>query len=182
MRIRGGPFDARLAPVALLVCVAACLVAAVAAGGVSEGAAASGVAAMVPAAVVDIRDRRLPDGWVAFAAAVLVAATWAVWVSGRSVDVSSVFLGAAVMAGPILVLHLVSPASMGFGDVKAAVVLGAAVGSVDWQLAVAALTVGAGLAAVIGVVGRMRTIPLGPFLVLGSAIALAAGTFTGTAP
>ena len=123
-----------------------------------------------------------PTGGSRSPPAVLVAATWAVWVSGRSVDVSSVFLGAAVMAGPILVLHLVSPASMGFGDVKAAVVLGAAVGSVDWQLAVAALTVGAGLAAVIGVVGRMRTIPLGPFLVLGSAIALAAGTFTGTAP
>lgn len=182
LRIRGGPIDARFAPVALLVAVAACLVAAVAAGDVSQRATALAVAAMAPAAVIDIRERRLPDRWVAFAAGVLAAATWAVWVSGRSVDVSSMFLGTAVMAGPILLLHLVSPASMGFGDVKAAVVLGAAVGSVDWQLAVAALTVGAGLAAAIGIVGRLRTIPLGPFLVLGSATALAAATFTGTAP
>jgi hypothetical protein len=28
----------------------------------------------------------------------------------------------------------------------------------------------------------MRTVPLGPFLVLGSATTLAAGTFTGAAP
>ena len=139
---------------------------------------------MAPAAVVDIRERRLPDRWVAFAAGVLAATAWMAWVFGQSVDLSGMLLGAAVMAGPILLLHLVSPASMGFGDVKAAVVLGAAVGSVDWKLAVAGLTLAAGLAATIGIVGRMRTIPFGPFLVIGSALALAADAFTsmGAAP
>ena len=104
------------------------------------------------------------------------------WVFGEFVDLSGMLLGAAVMAGPILLLHLVSPASMGFGDVKASLVLGAAVGSVDWKLAVAGLTLAAGLAATIGIVGRMRTIPFGPFLVIGSALALAADAFTGAAP
>ena len=137
---------------------------------------------MSPAAIVDIRERRLPDRWVAFAAGVLAATTWAAWVFGQFVDLSTMFLGAAVMAGPILVLHLVSPASMGFGDVKAAVVLGAAIGSVDWKLAVAGLTLAVGLAATIGIVARMRTIPFGPFLVLGSAIAVAADAFTGARP
>jgi leader peptidase (prepilin peptidase)/N-methyltransferase len=182
LRIRGGPLGAQVAPVAILLAVAVALTTVFVSGDASQCAAALAVAAMTPAAVIDIRERRLPDRWVAFAAGVLAAATWAVWVSGRSVDLTSVFLGVAVLAGPILALHLVSPGSMGFGDVKAAIVLGATVGSVHWQLAVAALSVGAGLAAVVGIVGRMRTVPLGPFLVLGSATALAAGTFTGAAP
>ena len=162
---------------AFLVAVALSVTAVLVFGDASHQAAALAVAAMSPAAIVDIRERRLPDRWVAFAAGVLAAATWAAWVFGQFVDVSSMLLGAAAMAGPILVLHLVSPASMGFGDVKAAVVLGAAIGSVDWELAVGALTLAAGIAATIGIVGRIRMIPFGPFLVMGSAIALAAGMF-----
>ncbi|HEX7247806.1 MAG TPA: type II secretion system F family protein, partial [Actinomycetota bacterium] len=38
----------------------------------------------------------------------------------------SAALGAAVLGGPLLVTHLVTPAGMGFGDVKAGAVLGAA--------------------------------------------------------
>ncbi len=184
LRIRGGQLGARFASVALLVVVAACFAVLLACGDASQRVAAVAVAAMLPAAIVDIRERRLPDRWVAFAAGVLAATTWAAWVFGQFVDLSGMLLGAAVVAGPILVLHLVSPASMGFGDVKASIVLGAAVGSVDWKLAVAGLALAAGLAATIGVVGRMRTIPFGPFLVMGSAIALAGHAFSsmGAAP
>ena len=39
--------------------------------------------------------------------------------------------GAALVGAPLLATHLVSPAGMGFGDVKAGTVLGAAVGLVD---------------------------------------------------
>ena len=177
LRIRGRQFDARFALMAFLVALAVSVTAVFVFGDASHRAAALAVVAMSPAAIVDIRERRLPDRWVAFAAGVLAAATWAAWVFGQFVDVSSMLLGAAAMAGPILVLHLVSPASMGFGDVKAAVVLGAAIGSVDWELAVGALTLAAGIAATIGIVGRIRMIPFGPFLVMGSAIALAAGMF-----
>ena len=162
---------------AFLVAVAVSVTAVLVFGDASHRAATLAVAAMSPAAIVDIRERRLPDRWVGFAACIVATATWAAWVFGQFVDVSGMLLGAAAMAGPILVLHLVSPASMGFGDVKAAVVLGAAIGSVDWELAVGALTLAAGLAATIGVVGRIRTIPFGPFLVLGSAMALVAGMF-----
>ncbi len=172
------------APVVLMVAVAACVTVVLAFGDASQRVASVAVAATLPAAVVDIRERRLPDRWVTFAAGVLAATAWAAWVSGRSVDLSGMALGAAAMAGPILVLHLVSPESMGFGDVKASLVLGATVGSVDWRLTVGALTLAAGLAATIGIVGRMRTIPFGPFLVMGSAIALAADAITtmGAAP
>jgi leader peptidase (prepilin peptidase)/N-methyltransferase len=186
LRIRrwGGPLDAQFAVVAFLVTLAAGLAAVLVFGDASQRAAALAVAAMSPAAVIDIRERRLPDRWVAFAAGVLAATTWAAWVFGQFVSISAMFLGAAVMAGPILVLHLVSPRSMGFGDVKAAVVLGAAVGAADWQLALAGLTLAAGLGVAIGIAGRARTIPFGPFLVLGSAIALAVSPFIsmGAAP
>jgi len=179
LRIRrpGGPLDARVAPLALTVCVAACLVTALASGDASQGAPALAVAAMVPAAVIDIRERRLPDRLVTFAAGVFATGTWIAWLSGQPFDVSTIFFGALVMAGPILALHLLSPGSMGFGDVKAAVVLGAALGSVDWHLAVVGLTVASGLGAAIGIGRRSRTIPFGPFLVIGSAIALVAGSF-----
>lgn len=182
LRIRGGIFDAPFAAVAFSMAVTVSLMAVLVFGDALQRAAAVAVAAMSPAAIVDIRERRLPDRWVAFAVGVLAATTWAAWVFGQFIDLSSMLLAAAVMAGPILVLHLASPASMGFGDVKAAVVLGAAIGSVDWKLAVAGLMLAAGLAATIGIVGRLRTIPFGPFLVLGSAIVLAADAFTGAAP
>ena len=146
-------------------------------GDASQLAAILTVAAMVPAVVVDIRERRLPDGWVAFGAGVFAAGTWIAWLFGQSFDLATIFLGAVAMAGPILALHLFSPGSMGFGDVKAAVVLGAALGSVDWRLAIVGLTLASGLGAAIGIGRRARTIPFGPFLVVGSALALVSGSF-----
>jgi leader peptidase (prepilin peptidase) / N-methyltransferase len=130
------------------------------------------VAALVPAAAIDVRERRLPDSWVLGAALTLVATTWAAWMLGQSFDAGSMLLGASVMAGPMLLLHLVSPGSMGFGDVKAGVVLGAALATLDWRLGLVALTLAAGIGAVVGAVRRSATIPFGPFLVLGATLAI----------
>ena len=88
-----------------------------------------------------------------------------------AVDVAG---GAIAMAVPVLILHLVSPASMGFGDVKAAIVLGAAVGTVDGRLGAVALCLAAALGATVGLVTRRRTIPFGPFLVAGAWVVLLA--------
>ena len=73
LRIRGEPFDARLGLMAFLVAVAVSVSAVLAFGDASQRAAAVAVAAMSPAAIIDIRERRLPDQWVAFAAGVLAA-------------------------------------------------------------------------------------------------------------
>ena len=80
------------------------------------------------------------------------------------------------MAGPLLALHLVSPDAMGFGDVKASIVLGAALGSVDWRLGLVALSIGAGSAAAVGLARRLHTIAFGPFLVVSAAVTLVATT------
>jgi leader peptidase (prepilin peptidase)/N-methyltransferase len=61
---------------------------------------------------------------------------------------------------------------MGFGDVKAAVVLGAAVGTADARLAAVALCLAAAGGAAVGLATRRRTIPFGPFLVGASLVVL----------
>lgn len=133
------------------------------------------VALLVPAALIDLRERRLPNLIVAAAAATFVVVLCLeVLLADRGVSWFGIVAGAGLLAGPLLALHLFSPPSMGFGDVKVAVVLGAAVGAVDWQLAIAALALAAGMTAAIGVALGVRTIAFGPGLVGATAVALAA--------
>ena len=171
-----GAFDTRswlvggAASLVLALVVAALLGAAPIAGAV-------GIALLVPAAMIDVEQRRLPDAWVAAGAIALVATLVVDSVVGQPNDVDvlgSVALGAAMMGVPVLALHLVSPASMGFGDVKAALVLGAAVGTADARLAVVALCLAAGAGAAAGLAARRRTIAFGPFLVAASLVVLLA--------
>jgi leader peptidase (prepilin peptidase) / N-methyltransferase len=136
-------------------------------------ASAIAVIVLVPAALVDIRCHRLPDAWVLLAATLFlgglgVSAAW-----GRPFDLGAIAIGSLVMAVPLLAMHLWSPEAMGFGDVKAAVVLGAALGAVGWELAVSALALAAGFSATVGLMRRAPTIAFGPGLVIGAVTALA---------
>ena len=80
-----------------------------------------------------------------------------------------------VVAGPLLVTHLVTPSGMGFGDVKAGAVLGAAMGLIDVELALLALVLGLGAAAAWGIGTRARSVALGPALVAGALAAALIG-------
>jgi leader peptidase (prepilin peptidase) / N-methyltransferase len=173
---RFGAFEShRSAAVGAAVLSVTTLVIAAVAGAVPVPAAAA-VALLVPAAVVDVQRRRLPDVWVAAALAALVTTLAVGSAVGRATDMStttSAMLGGSLaMALPVLILHLVSPASMGFGDVKAAAVLGAAVGTVDWRLGAVALCLAALTGAAGGLSTRRHTIAFGPFLVFGAWCAL----------
>jgi leader peptidase (prepilin peptidase)/N-methyltransferase len=141
-------------------------------------AGAVGIALVLPAAAIDVEQRRLPDAWL-IAAMVGLATTLAAdsavgAANGGGVSLLDVTGGAIAMAVPVLILHLVSPASMGFGDVKAAIVLGAAVGTVDWRLSAVALCLAAAVGATLGLATRRHTIPFGPFLVTGAWVVLLA--------
>ncbi len=139
--------------------------------------AASGltVAVLMPAALVDMQQRRLPDVWLGAAAIVLLVGVGLSWSTGSTTpSLAGMAAGAALMTVPILLLHLVSPSSMGFGDVKLAVVLGAAVGVLDWNLAIPALALAAGATATVGVVTRARFIAFGPGLIGGALVAMLA--------
>jgi leader peptidase (prepilin peptidase)/N-methyltransferase len=148
-----------------------------AAAGTVPVAGAIGIAMLVPAAVVDLEERRLPDAWVAAGAVALIVTLVVDSVAGQPNDrgvPATVALGALAMALPVLALHLASPAAMGFGDVKAAVVLGAALGTADARLAAVALCLSAAGGAAVGLATRRRTIPFGPFLVIASLLVLLA--------
>jgi leader peptidase (prepilin peptidase)/N-methyltransferase len=81
------------------------------------------------------------------------------------------------MALPLVLVHLVSPAAMGFGDVKLAVALGAAAGLIAPGLALTGLAAAAGLTLLLACCGRRVTVPFAPGLVSGTAAALALGSF-----
>jgi leader peptidase (prepilin peptidase)/N-methyltransferase len=152
-------------------------VTAVAASWVPEsGAALATVLALLlltAAALVDVVERRLPNALVAVAAIPVLFAVAAAWVSGPTDVLRGVVIGAALLGGPLLVTHLASPSGMGFGDVKAGAVLGAALGLVNAQIAVLALLLGLSGAAGWALAGRRRSIALGPGLVAGAVVALA---------
>lgn len=174
------PSQTVTARVGAALTVLTCVVATAVVPGVGVVSSVS-VAALVPAALVDLDERRLPNRLVAIAAA-LTAAVLALSVGvdlalGLDADVAGLLgdvgIGIGLMAGPLLVMHLASPAAMGFGDVKAAAVLGSGLGTVDAQLPLVALLLASAATAAWGLATRRRSLPFGPGLVVGSAWTLA---------
>ncbi len=88
-------------------------------------------------------------------------------------------LGAALAWAAILLIHLVQPNGMGFGDVRLAFVLGLFLGWIDLGSVLMGLFLGFLLGSVVGVLlialglrGRKDHIPFGPFLAGGAALAV----------
>lgn len=130
-------------------------------------------AVLVVLAVVDLRTRRLPNVIVLPAAAIVLAAQIAI-APDRALEWIAGALGAFAF---LLAAALFNPAGLGMGDVKLALLLGAALG---WAVG-AALLIGlfaAGLAGVTMIArngwaaGRKTVLPLGPFLAAGGLVAL----------
>ncbi len=136
------------------------------------------LAALVVPALVDVREHRLPNPMVAAGAAVGLFASVATALVGGDVDVVGAAIGALLFATPPLLLHLVAPRSMGFGDVKLAAVLGAALGLIDPLDALVALTLASLIGSAAGLVARRRTIAFGPALVAGAVVTVVAEALT----
>ncbi len=118
----------------------------------------------------DVRERRLPN-WLTLPGAVLITVVAAV--AGRG---GAALAGALTLSVLYLVMHMVAPRSLGGGDVKLAIGLGAMTGAfgIDvWLLAaLAAPLLTAGLA--LGAAMRgIRTVPHGPSMCAASAVAVA---------
>lgn len=140
------------------------------------------VTALVPlsvAAWIDHRKHRLPDVWVLAGAVPILVATGGWILAGRPDAAASVAIGAVLFAGPLLALHLVAPTSLGFGDVKAGAVLGGGLGLLSPGLALVALCVASGSAAVWGIARARRHVPMGPAFIVGSLAALASARVAG---
>lgn len=87
------------------------------------------VTAALATSVTDLRHRRIPDR-IVFPAIGLCATTMSVATvaSGEPERLLAAGAGAGLYAGTLLVVHLLTPDGMGRGDVKLAVLLGAAIG------------------------------------------------------
>jgi leader peptidase (prepilin peptidase)/N-methyltransferase len=118
-------------------------------------------ALLAAAAVVDVRDHRLPNRLVgaAFVAALGGAAT-----SGDAA-VAAAAVGALLAGGLLLGVYL--SRGVGMGDVKAAAAIGMALGQAGWWVAPSAVAVAATTASIYGWARGVRRLPFGPSLVLG---------------
>lgn len=125
---------------------------------------------MVALCGYDIGRRRLPN-WLTLpgAASILLAAV----PTGRGAPAA---IGAAALFGLYLIVYLVNSRSMGGGDVKLALGLGALTGMFgadSWVLgAIGAPVLTAGYGALSLLRGKARTVPHGPSMCVSSAAAV----------
>jgi leader peptidase (prepilin peptidase)/N-methyltransferase len=129
-------------------------------------------AVLVALSAIDVERRILPDRIVLPSTAVVLVAQIALF-PDRALEWTAASLGAALF---LFVALLAYPKGMGMGDVKLALLLGAALGrhvTVGLMLGMlAAMVVAVVLVARHGTAARKMAIPFGPFLALGSLVAL----------
>ena len=130
-------------------------------------------ATLVAVSATDLEHRIIPNRIVVPAAAIVLAAQTALTLSPEWA------IAAFGASGFLLLAALVYPAGMGMGDVKLALLMGAALGrTVPVALLlgmVAAMVPAVFLLARHGTKARKMGVPFGPFLALGSVVALFAG-------
>jgi leader peptidase (prepilin peptidase)/N-methyltransferase len=121
----------------------------------------------VALSIVDLRQYRLPNA-IMFPALVASAVIVALGelIDGHAVAISHAAVGAVLYCFILLLMHLINPAGMGFGDVKLALLLGLFVGWVSgskldsFRAVMIALLIGSALGVVLGF-GRILTSKVG---------------------
>jgi leader peptidase (prepilin peptidase) / N-methyltransferase len=125
---------------------------------------------LVAVSAIDVAHRIIPNKIVVPAAAIVLVANSVLTSSPRWA------IGALAASGFLFAAALAYPAGMGMGDVKLALLMGAALGkTVSVALMVgmlAAMVPGIYLFARHGKAARKMGVPFGPFLALGSVVAL----------
>jgi leader peptidase (prepilin peptidase)/N-methyltransferase len=140
--------------------------------------------ALLLLSAIDLAHKLLPDRVVfpclaAGAAGLVVAA----FVGGYPRALVHAAIGAAVFGGFLFVVAFINPAGMGGGDVKFAFLLGMFLGYLDgWGIVMVGMFLSFVLGGVIGLAamllsggGRKMQVPFGPFLALGTTIAIFIG-------
>jgi leader peptidase (prepilin peptidase)/N-methyltransferase len=130
--------------------------------------------------VIDLRHRLLPNRVVVpslgIGAALLALAAAA---EGEWSALLRAGLGAAVLFAGFLVLALISPRSIGMGDVKLAALLGLYLGWLSWPAVAYGAAAGFVVQALVALVllaarrvGRKAELPFGPAMLLGAAVVI----------
>ncbi|MET0715248.1 MAG: prepilin peptidase, partial [Mycetocola sp.] len=137
----------------------------------------------VALAMIDIDTRKLPNAIVLpsypMAAGLLTAAALLASEPGR---ILTALIGAVSLFGIYLVLALIYPGGMGYGDVKLAGVLGLYLGWLGWEAAVvggfAAFLLGGVFSLVLVALRRANLksgIPFGPWMIAGAWVGILVG-------
>ncbi|WP_350347951.1 A24 family peptidase [Agromyces sp. G08B096] len=137
-------------------------------------------AASTVLAIVDLAEQRLPNRVIVPTLAVVAALlAGASAVTGAWLPLVWALLGGAAMFAAYLLLALVSPASMGMGDVKLAGVIGMLLGWFGlnaWLIGLAgAFVIGGAIAIIALALGRVTlrgSIPFGPSMLAGALVAV----------
>jgi leader peptidase (prepilin peptidase)/N-methyltransferase len=135
-------------------------------------------AAGVLLAVIDLRERLLPDRALVPAVAgsavllAVAAATGHAWL-----DLGRAVLGAVVLFTALLVLALAAPGQLGMGDVKLGVLLGLHLGWLGWPALLLGALAGFVLQSVLSIgllatrrIGLKGHLPFGPAMLAGAAV------------
>lgn len=141
------------------------------------------MAGLVVLSWIDLRTKRLPREitytTMCIGVPLLCAAAF---VEGEPRRIASMMLGAAIALVAMFVIRVVSRGGMGDGDVRLSPLLGAYLGWLNPALSLIGLFFGFVAGAVVGVVlmmlgraGRKTSVPFGPFLALGTVVAVFCG-------
>lgn len=141
------------------------------------------VGVTVTLVLTDLDHKRIPNrilfpGTIVGAVLLLVAALF----DDQPERLIPAAIGAVGYFGVMLVIALIAKGGFGFGDVKLAVLLGMFLGYLDWQFVPLGFFLAFFLGGVVSILllvtkikGRKDKIPFGPYLVLGTYLALAFG-------
>ena len=139
--------------------------------------------ALVTLSVIDLRSFKLPNRIVFPLTGVSVALLGLAALAGGDLDLFvRALLGGLAAFAFFFVLHVVSPAAMGFGDVKLSFTLGLFLGWLGWGYVFLGLFLGFFYGAVVGmalIALRLKTrkdhVPFGPYLAAGTMTAVLFG-------
>jgi len=141
------------------------------------------VSALLALSLIDFDTFLLPNKIVyPLSVAMVVLLGLAAVLDDATGDFVRAILGGLAAFGFFLVVHLIAPRGMGFGDVKLSFSLGVALGWLSWGLVFVGLFLGFLLGAVVGVAliaTKVRTrrdhVPFGPFLAAGTVLGILFG-------
>ncbi len=141
-------------------------------------------ASLVAVTVIDLEHYIVPNRIVAVTLALTIPLlALAAVIEGEGDRFVSALIGMVAAGGALLILNLISPAGMGMGDVKLALVLGLLLGWLGLAYVALGLFFGFLLGAIVGLVlivtgvrSRKDHVPFAPFLASGALLAVLAGS------